>query len=437
MRVPARNFRRGADSSGTRSGFTLLELLVVITIIVILLTMTLLAVNFTRDSDRVSSAAQQIRSFIEGARDRAIYAKEARGVRLFVSAENPRAVTTMAYIAPGGTWSSPENSSEITLLRIDGNVRNNPTPPVTVPPTPAANGVFTDPEDVIRKVRGQNNPGWWNLKRRGWLVDGLRIRIPKGPTGIWYPIDTSLIDISLPPSDTQTLLLQVPYADVGVEPDNEVAHRNLDYELELPARLLAQDPAFLPEGVIIDLDGSKVPTSWRPANTGNTQYSGYMDIVFSPRGNLVGEAAGAGVMHLYVCDGEDSKFLKERFAANATVAGRIESTLINTPFIPLDEVISDTSNPDKPVFLWYTGDNNYLVRDRRLVTIASQTGNVSVHEVNAYTPANPSGKFDLFDPFDIDGDNYFGPANPATDPPEPDGLVDDPYAFAESGRGAK
>lgn len=415
------NFRLHRNSKAVRSGFTLLELLVVISIIVILLTMTLLAVNFTRNSDRVSSAAQQIRSYIEGARDRAIYSKEPRGVRLFVSPENPRAVTTMAYIAPGGTWSSPENSSNIDLLRIDGN----------------SNGSFRDAQDTIRKVRGNNNPGWWNLKRRGWLVDGMRIRIPKGPTGIWYPVDTSLIDISSPPTDVQILRLQVPYADVGEEPDNEVAHRNLDYELELPARVLSQDPAILPDGVIVDLDGSKVPTGWRPVSTGNTQYSGFMDIVFSPRGNLVGEAAGAGVMHLYVCDGEDSKFLKERFSANATVAGRIESTLINTPFIPQDEVISDNSNPDKPVFLWYTGDNNYLVRDRRLVTISSQTGNVSVHEVNAYTPINSSGKFDLFDPFDIDGDNYFGPANPATDPAEPDGLVDDPYAFAESGRGAK
>ena len=99
---------RRCSSEIRRSAFTLIELLVVITIIVVLLAMTALTVRFSNESDRVRGAARQIQSFLSGARDRAIYAKEARGVRFFISPENPRAVTTMAYIAPGGTWSSPK-----------------------------------------------------------------------------------------------------------------------------------------------------------------------------------------------------------------------------------------------------------------------------------------------------------------------------------------
>jgi prepilin-type N-terminal cleavage/methylation domain-containing protein len=402
-----------------RAGFTLIELMVVITIIIILLTMTLLAVNFSQESDRVVSAAQQVKSFLEGARDRAIYSKEARGVRFFVSPENPRAVTTMAYIAPGGTWSSPENSANIDLLRVDGDSDTR----------------FDNPLDVIRRVVGRNNPGWWNLKRRGWLVDGLRIRIPKGPTGTWYPLDTSLINISAAPTDVQTLLLQVPYADAG-NLGQELAHPNLSYEIELPAKLLPLDPTILPTSVIIDLDGSKIPDSWRPIATGNTQFSGFMDVVFSPRGNVIGDAAGAGILHFYICDGEDSVFLKQQFntnALNANVTGRIESTLTNTPLIPLDEVVTDTAATNKPVHRWYIGDNAYQVSDRRLVTIAAQTGNVTLHEVNSYTPTNASGEFDQFDYFDIDDDGKLGPT--LLDPTaEPDGLADDPYAFAESGK---
>ena len=64
-----------------RSAFTLMELLVVITIIVVLLSMTALTLRFSNESDRVRGAARQIQSFLSGARDRAIYAKESRGVR--------------------------------------------------------------------------------------------------------------------------------------------------------------------------------------------------------------------------------------------------------------------------------------------------------------------------------------------------------------------
>ena len=164
------------------------------------------------------------------------------------------------------------------------------------------------------KVHGKQNPGWWNLKKRGWLVNGLRIRIPKGPTGNWYPVDTSLIDITIAPTEDQFLLLQIPYADGG-DNGKEIAHGELSYELELPAKLLPQDPSILPESVVIDLDGSKIPSGWQLPPVAGSQYSGYMDIVFSPRGNIVGGSAGAGVIHLYVCDSEDSLFLKERFEA--------------------------------------------------------------------------------------------------------------------------
>ena len=64
-----------SNESLSRNGFTLVELLVVITIMLLLLSMTVYAVNFSRDSDRVGGGARQIQSALAGARDRAIYAK--------------------------------------------------------------------------------------------------------------------------------------------------------------------------------------------------------------------------------------------------------------------------------------------------------------------------------------------------------------------------
>jgi prepilin-type N-terminal cleavage/methylation domain-containing protein len=405
-----RNPAKGLNQQ--RAGFTLIELMVVITIIIILLTMTLLAVNFSQESDRVVSAAQQVKSFLEGARDRAMYAKEPRGVRFFVSSENPRAVTTMAYIAPGGAWSSPDNSGNVDLLRVDGNGDTR----------------FDNTADVIRRVVGRNNPGWWNLKRRGWLVDGMRIRIPKGPTGTWYPLDTSSINLAVAPTDVQTLLLQVPYADAG-NLGQELAHSNLSYEIELPAKMLPIDPGILPQDVSLSLDASKVPSAWRPL-PGVEPYSGFMDVVFSPRGNVIGDAAGVGLLHLYVGDSEDSRFLLERFRAKLRSYGTQPSGpfphedlfLANVgvdsdrTFVPLDEI--DASGT---VFVDWTGaSGTYVTKDRRYVSIFSQTGNVIIQRVNAFT-----GAPDIEDPFDIDNDSNLS---------EPDGLADDPYAFAESGR---
>ncbi len=399
-----------------RSAFTLVEMLIVITIVVIIMSMTLGAFSFIRSSDRVSGAAGQVQSFFAGARDRAIYSDEMRGVRLFVEPAPPgspagasafsRTITSMAYIGPGGTWSAPTDSGGIDLMRIDGNVLNDPTKPASLPGVDA-DGDFEDPQDLLIKIRGKNNPGWWNLKRRGWLVNGLRMRIPAGPAGNWYTINTALIDTTVAPTDDQFLILDIPYADGG-NAGQEIAWRDQTYEIELPARILPQEPMLMPDGVVIDLDGSSVPNVWRPASTGNSLYSGYMDVWFSPRGNVVGDAAAKGVLHFYVCDSEDSIYLKEQFVSSFGLAAFDAAIGSGSAFIPLDEI-------DPTSVSWLAGSEKYIVKDRRIVTLLGQTGAISVHKVNAYIGAAGGG-------------------NPDTDS---NGFADDPYRFAETGEEAK
>jgi prepilin-type N-terminal cleavage/methylation domain-containing protein len=404
-------------SVSRRGGFTLIELLVVVTIMALLLSMTVLAVNFSRDSERVVGAALQVQSFLSGARDRAIHAREPRGVRFFLDTNNHRAITAMAYIDPAEYWSE----GTIQLQRPDVNSDN----------------VADSPNVTVVAGAGVQ---WWQLKRRGLLFDGLRVRIPKGSKGTWYTVSTSMIDVTVTPPATQYLILQTPYADPGDTQANKVAAFDSggpeDYELELPPRILPMDPVKLPDNTIIDLDGSRVPLAWRPISsgstgTGNLDYSHYMDIVFSPRGTVVGGAAAGGVIQLYICDQEDSNTLKEQFIQNdsAVIGGSISIPSLPTGapattkltangvdlqtvrvlafnqavsqfrFVPTSE-IKTSSAPWLPD---YADDDPYLPRDRRIVSIFTQTGAVSSHPV-----------------YVTDGDY--------------DGIENDPMYFAETGR---
>jgi prepilin-type N-terminal cleavage/methylation domain-containing protein len=425
MKTPERSDFLKQD---VRKGFTLVELLVVVTILALLLTMTVMAVNFNRDNERVVSATLQIQSFLSGARDRAIYAKEARGVRFFLDTTNYRAITAMAYIDPAEYWSD----GVIQLRRWDLN-DNGVTD--SSPADIIGDGTANEDPTQVRVVAG-SDPGWWELKRRGLLFDGLRIRIPKGPTGTWYSVNTRLIDTTVAKAEVQKLILEVAYADPGDTPTSQaVAFSSggpVDYELELPPRILPMDPVKLPFDTIIDLDASKVPLSWRPGTTlasggsGNLQYSQFMDVIFSARGNVIGGAAAEGVIHFYVCDAQDSITLKEAYVASRTPVASVTGTMLFTENgIPLDnsrvmrfnaEVRGNRFIPTSEIrtqnAAWLTGHDTsageapYLCRDRRIVTLFTQTGGVSTHPVNVASDTAPDF----------------------------DGIEDDPFLFAETGR---
>lgn len=408
-----------------RSGFTLIELLIVVSIMLILLTMTISVVNFSRDSERVVGSALQIQSFLSGARDRAIQAKEPRGVRFFLDTENYRAVTSMVYINPANYWSE----GTIQLRRWDEAPEDGTTDagPVDI----NGDGTADESPTQVRVVAGAD-PGWWELKRRGLLFDGLRIEIPKD-SNRWYTVNTRLIDITVAKMPVQKLILDVAYSDPGDTQVNRAQAYDsggpVDYRLELPASVLPMDPVRLAEDTIIDLDASKLPLAWRPGTTlaaggsGNLQYSQFMDVVFSPRGNVVGTAASAGVIHLYVCDKLDSVTLKESWVTSlADVVGtattmkftangidlnvgsvmNFNNAIRSGQFIPTNEIRTSSAAwlPD------YPNDAPYLVRDRRIVSLFTQTGGASTHPVHIASDLAP---------------DY-------------DGIENDPFLYAETGR---
>jgi len=301
-------------SFSARSAFTLVEILVVISILAILTVITITSINFALSSDLTRGASRQVQSYLAGARDRAIYAKEPRGVRFILDPANPTAVTSMIYIAPSPNW-------EQGIIRLER--------------TDADSNSVADSASVFY-VRGDGTD-WASLASRDLIKQGSRIKIPGDDSGTWYVIDVDGSGVS---GGTELLRLTVPYRDPGTSDPTEViaftpGSGPSTYLLELPPVILSgEEPTLLPNNTGIDLDRSFLPASWRPpidsthvSRGGDSQpgkagvdddssggaddngellwpgtddyrlYSSQLDLMFSPRGSVLGSEAGSGKIH--------------------------------------------------------------------------------------------------------------------------------------------
>ena len=442
------NCRNGApqtDAVGgrVRRGFTLVELLIVVTILLLLTTFTVVAVDFTFEAERVRAGARQVQSALGGARDRAIKAREARGIRFLLDSVdleqdlngdgvpdigNGRMVSSMVYIGAAESW----HEGEITLKRPDFDDDG-------VVDTIDLDGDGVSDSSEIWMIDGSPDTLWFNLKQRGFLgiyehdlngngsldpaedlnANGAfdretpRIKIPGDKNGTWYRVRTHLLGAN--PLNPNRLVLTRAYRDPGTTPASDVIAFEgtgpSTYELELPPRVLPDaDPILLPEGVVIDLDASEVPDTWRPQSGPGApggyamRYSNRMDVMFSSRGTITGTAAGTGLMHFYICRRSDVNLCME--------AGRLPRYGASTAsWVPAPDLFA--SLPDAPP-----------VGDRSLVSVFTSTGKV------ASPPLWPQ------DGEDINGNGTLDPGedlNGNTVLDGPDKYLDDPFRFAELG----
>ena len=392
--------------SAPRRGFTLIELLVVVGIALLVTTFTVIGIDFAFETERVRGGSRQLQSMLAGARDRAIFAREPRGVRFLLDNDplNGRKVSSMVYIGAGEEW----REGTITLKRPDfvdgsGNPRSD-----NVVDTIDFDMDGMSPETELFMIEGSPETLWGNLLDRGYLPafeydtngngtldpaedtnsNGVwdqrtaRIKIPGDKNGTWYTVSTYWLSYSQrDPAHPNRLQLMTQYRDPGTT-SNTVVNGFEDgagptsYILELPPRVLADaEPILLPEGVVIDLDGSAVPDSWRPpAGAAETvPYSNRMDILFSPRGTVTGPEAAAGLLHFYLTTAAD---VDDSFV----ILGRAQVNQGGSPAIPGDGQFS----PDRPI------------GDRALVSVFTQTGKVSAFPLNT-TDADSNGYAD--DPF--------------------------------------
>lgn len=356
----------GLCKAGTaRSAFTLVELLVAITIFAILAAIAIGAYRGVSKDDRISAGAQQLKGWFEHARSRAIHDKQPRGIRFLPDQNNPRLCTSAVYIGGAGydegnlTATPP---SERKYLWIWPNplpgYRGFDWPVGTVL---LAGGVPSDGVSTGSVPSATNDPGYAayasliGLYQSGAISDvtarthSLRIEIPRG-SGMWHPVRFFSEDLNgdqvLQASEDLNgngqidpiIFLSKPVANFA-----QYIGLRLDYRLELgPTVLTDSDNHPLPRGVVIDLDASWIPDTWRPAN--GAPYTAFMDVMFSPRGTFTGTLpASQGILHFCVSTLEDA----ERFRS---VAWHPADPSAPTGLFPY--VLADPTTPQRLVSIY-------------------------------------------------------------------------------------
>ena len=390
LRVPARRAAvsplraprsaRRVPRPAPRAGFTMVALLVVVAIMAILVTLTFSAYTLTADADRVRSGARQLQSYLEGARDRAIYAREPRGVRFLLDPETPgqgipQTVSSMVFIGAPGKYRTGK-------IQLDNS---------TTPPT------------VVHAL----DTNWQSLIARGLLSTTPRIKV--------------IINAST----SEYLHMARENAGTGnwrLSKAPTVAYTPLtdyDYELELlPAVLPNQEPRLLAKEIVIDLGKSALPPAWGTVNN----YSNTMDVMFSPRGTIIGDVASTGLVHFFLADNIDVKQGRGGQVVNVTVNGTTSIDVELDPTVDLASVATGVGAQYRAVLINGTGHVHVMsfissiagqiitlpydanvealltayppvacrvellperkAGDERIVTLTPQTGNISTSEVD-------------------------------------------------------
>lgn len=304
-------------------GFTLVEMLVVIVILLILMSVTVSVVNVSLDGERVRSGSRQLQSLLMGARDRASHANMPRGIRFEVDPSVTRAedvnnngqldagedlngnnsldvfpvVRSAVYIGANDNW----RQGSVAVHRFYTEDLDND---FVLDAGEDANG--NGQLDVDRRpclVRGSFTE-WQSLIARGQLIIGSRIRLGSR----WYTID-SFANLGLVGVPDPWIVISPPFQESSSS--DELFPSSLprpvvarfgegDYEVTLMPRVLPNArPVQFPTGVLLDIGLSKLPTIWSNPNFLTR------DVMFSPRGSVVGDTGARGVLHFLLNDQVD------------------------------------------------------------------------------------------------------------------------------------
>jgi prepilin-type N-terminal cleavage/methylation domain-containing protein len=370
-------------------GFTLVELLLALTVLLILAGLTIRLLNQTMQSDRIRTGARELQSFFAGARDRAIYAGQPVGVRLLTDPANPSTVRSFVYI---GASASFTDGTQIQISSVDNRTISmvNSTTGLPLPGVPPTT--------------------WTALMARGMLFNGAQITLG----GAIYSMAQNGADGVL----AGAWALTKNFAGT--------TNSSLTYSIQLgPSILSGDEPRAFPQGIAIDLNNSVLPSNWGSPGA----YSSQLDVLFSPGGVVTGPVASAGRIHFVLSELADAagQALTPNLAANsaaryrldapwqANTAYQLSSVVVPTPSTLLAmRVISVTgggvSGGGPPA--WPTQPNQTVVdnqltwqsfakKPNLIVSLATDTGRVTTHPVDlsdALTtdPAAPPNSTDTF-----------------------------------------
>ena len=295
-----------------RSGFTLVELMVVVTILLILSTLAFAVFNSGRSSDRMRSAARTAQSAFLGAKDRALHAKDLRGVRLTRDSSNPNLVNGFVFLQPLPIQSvgniNGANWNDFSIIR----------------PGLSAKPPYTDATEILANTGVTLNglPNQWlpliaQDNAGVWPSTSIQVRIPSG-TGNWYQLQkqstTAPYWFTTDKSGTKSngqpcLLLQVGYPSGNPSPAIAIdpTFPNASCDIQLGNDVLPfHQPITMPSGCVIDLAYSnqtvQLLTNYP---TAPNQLAINADIMFSPRGNVTGTVTAFGMLMFAVRDMRD------------------------------------------------------------------------------------------------------------------------------------
>ncbi len=331
-------------ANAERRGFTLVELLVVISIFVVLTVMTIGAINLSSTSARVRGAARQVQSKVEGARDRAIYnSRENPG--------NPRPVGIRLLVNDSITEDSPSGQRRAictSLVYIES-------------PANDSSGVI----EAFLDVGGQpalraTNTNWATLNERGLIGPGTKIKVEG-----WEQPLTMLPD-AFPLSGPGPHIVHTFERHPDMR-DSGNFSLPLTFSVILnPDVMTGEEALELPRGTCIDLETSHLPDGWMAFDTtGNPQFSNRMDILFSAKGTVVGDAAAAGIIHLHIVD----------------LADALENALPGSPTVPRDT--NGDGTDEYPVAQFPVPPDRH--GDELGITIFTKAGRVISHPIRSLT----------------------------------------------------
>lgn len=345
------------------TGFTLVEMLVVIGILLLIAAITLGAINLSISGDRVRGGARQVQSYLEGARSRAVYGGNVKldqtnyqcGVRFIPEPNNPTLITSMVYVERPADY----ELGMVSLERADFVAPLGPNE--------------ADSPEVLyvrAKPTATASPNWFLLARQGLISDDCRIWIgdtrdlarksqpyriltwpmygADGQPGVSGVDDDGngttddFTEIGWPSSDDiQLLRLSYEYPNPGTfnaTPIVIASSSDLAYLIELsPQPMPNQEPRQLGNGVVLDMNLSNGISTLiaKPSR---------MDIMFSPRGTVVGPLSSTGIVSFVLSDREDS--LKSIGLSGTSKRERLIVTLTpQTGMTAVHPVYPDSSDP--------------------------------------------------------------------------------------------
>jgi prepilin-type N-terminal cleavage/methylation domain-containing protein len=271
--------------SQQRRGFTLIEMLVVLALVLILAGISVAFIPRTNQRSRTVQAADRLQGWLLLAKQWAKRDGVPTGIRIFPGATYPNTIspnglycTDLQYIQQPPDYNYRVSySSGVTMNSVLGNSTSSaPVTQVTVvAPTNAPSSYGTLLSTAIDLYGGQsNNSSLWLVQPNDYLeING------GGPLYLITAVGSG--------SGTAATLGLNSAATVPTS-------GNVSYRVIRQPRILPGEPSLLlPQGAIIDLSLSAAS-----ANTAKTA----VDVVFAPSGSVIGPTTPSGKIILWVRD---------------------------------------------------------------------------------------------------------------------------------------